>query len=229
MFANDTNLYLGKNDHMDHVQTTLDSWCHASGAKFNTEKTEIIPIRSKAHREQVRVTWKINQDDQSPFHNQIKIANKGDAIRSLGTWIGNNINTKTPWKLIVDNVHKTLKVWGKSNPTLTGHKLIVQAIVSGHTQFLAKAQGMPPNVEDALTKLARNFIWEENTKPEITLDYLHCPIEEGGLNLLNIAAKNDTIEIMWLQAYLNFSPTCPIWAKVTDLIIDTSMPQGPNA
>ena len=120
-------------------------------------------------------------------------------------------------------------MWGKSNPTLTGCKLIVQAIVSGHTQFLAKAQEMPPNVEDALTKIARNFIWKENTKPEIALDYLHHPIEEGGLNLLNIAARNDTIEIMWLQAYLNFSPTHPTWAKVTDLIIDALMPQGPNA
>jgi len=68
MFADDTNLYLGKNDHMDHIQSILDSWCHTSGAKFNTEKTEIIPIGSKAHREQVRATQKINQDDQSPFH-----------------------------------------------------------------------------------------------------------------------------------------------------------------
>ena len=50
MFADDTNLYLKNQDCMDHVQTLLNKWCHASGAKFNIEKTEIIPLGSKAHQ-----------------------------------------------------------------------------------------------------------------------------------------------------------------------------------
>jgi hypothetical protein len=29
---------------------------------------------------------------------------------------------------------------------------------------------------------------------------------------------------MWLKAYLNFSPNCQSWAKITDLIIDASAP-----
>jgi hypothetical protein len=50
MFADDTNLYLKNHNHMDHVQTLLNEWCQASGAKFNIEKTEIIPLGSEAHR-----------------------------------------------------------------------------------------------------------------------------------------------------------------------------------
>ncbi|KAF8493203.1 hypothetical protein F5888DRAFT_1569885, partial [Russula emetica] len=34
---------------------------------------------------------------------------------------------------------------------------------------------------------------------------------------------------MWIKTYLDFSPTRPTWAKITDLIIDASMPQGNNA
>jgi hypothetical protein len=49
MFADDTNLYLKCDDRMDHVQTILEEWCHASGAKSNIEKTEIIPLGSEAH------------------------------------------------------------------------------------------------------------------------------------------------------------------------------------
>jgi ribonuclease HI/exonuclease III len=229
MFADDTNLFLGKNDRMDYVQTILNEWCRASGAKYNIEKTEIIPIGSKEHRTRVNTTRKINQLDRTPLDDRIKIAQDGDAVRSLGAWIGNETNLKTPWEPILDNIHKTLKRWGKSNPTLTGRKLITQAVIGGHTQFLAKAQGMPPDVEKALTKMAREFIWEGCAATGIALENLHSPIEEGGLNLINIEMRNDAIEIIWIKAYLDFSPSRPTWAKITDLIIDASMPQGPNA
>lgn len=96
-------------------------------------------------------------------------------------------------------------------------------------QFLTKAQGMPTNIEETLTKMARDFIWEGSTKRKIALENLQRPIEEGGLNLLDIQARNDAIEITWLKTYLDFSPTRPTWAKITDLIIDVSMPPGPNA
>jgi hypothetical protein len=122
-------------------------------------------------------------------------------------------------------------MWGKSNPTLTDRKLIAQAVIGGHTQFLTKAQGMPKEIEAVLTKTARNFIWEGGTMSKIALENLHRrdrPIQEG-LNLIDIRARNDAIEIMWLKAYLDFSPSRPTWAKITDLIIDTAMPQGANA
>ena len=229
MFADDTNLFLGKNDRMDHVQNILSNWCRASGAKFNIEKTEIIPIGSEAHRAQVTTTRKINPQDQTPLDDRIKIAQDGDAVRSLGAWIGNNTNIKTPWEPIIDKIHKVLKIWNKSNPTVAGRKLIAQAVIGGHTQFLTKAQGMPPDVENTLTKMARDFIWEGCAVPGIALANLYRPIEEGGLNLINIKVRNDAIEIMWIQAYLDFSPSRPTWAKITDLIIDASMPQGANA
>ena len=228
MFADDTNIFLGKNDRMDHVQNILNEWCQTSGAKFNIDKMEIIPIGSEAHRHRIITTRKINQNDHTPLNDHIKIARDGDAVRSLGAWIGNNTNLKAPWEPILDNIDKLLKFWGKSNPTLTGRKLIIQAVIGGRTQFLTKAQGMPTEVEKALNKMAKDFIWEGCTVPRIAMGNLHQTIEEGGLNLLNIKARNDAIEIMWIKTYLDFSPTRPLWAKITDLIIDASMPQGPT-
>ena len=51
LFADDTNLFLNKEDRLDYIQHVLDKWCKASGARFNIEKTEIIPIGTKPHRE----------------------------------------------------------------------------------------------------------------------------------------------------------------------------------
>ena len=78
-------------------------------------------------------------------------------------------------------------------------------------------------------KIVRDFIWEENITSRIALDYLHQKTEEGGLNLLDLKARNKAIEIMWLKTYLNMSPTRPPWAKITDLLLDAVAPQGYNA
>ena len=225
-FADDTSLYLGKEDSFNYAQEMLQDWCIISGAKFNIEKTEIIPIGTETHRRQVVSTRKINQRDTDTLPDRIKIAEDGDAIRFLGAWIGNKVNDITPWEPVLDNINKRLKRWGKTHPTMMGRKTIVQAVVGGLTQFLTKAQGMPTHIEDTLIKTIRNFMWEDDSSPRIALDLLQRPPEEGGLGLLDIKARNEAIEITWLKAYLDFSPTRPTWATVTDMIIVAAGPPG---
>ena len=221
-FADDTSLYLSSTDRFDHVVQILRNWCKISGAKFNIEKTEIIPIGTPEHRERILNTCKINTLDQITLDERIKIAADGEAIRFLGAWLGNNIDDASPWEPVLDNINKSLTLWKKAHPTMTGRKLIIQAVVGGHTQFLAKVQGMPENIVSTLTKTIRDFMWEEDSSPRIALDLLQSPKSCGGLNLLDIKACNEAIEIMWLKSYLNFSPSRPEWAMVTDLILSAT-------
>ena len=107
--------------------------------------------------------------------------------------------------------------------------MIAKIVIGGYMQFLTQAQGMLQHIEHAITKMIRNFIWEESTSPRIALNHLHHTIEEGRLNLIDIKTRNEAIEIIWLKAYLNMSPTRPTWAKITDIILDASAPQGYNA
>lgn len=88
--------------------------------------------------------------------------------------------------MILDKIVRKLEIWGRLHPTLYGKRIIIQAVVGGHTQFLTKAQGMPTHIEDAITKSIRNFIWDNNIHPIIATEYLQKPLKEGGLNLLNI-------------------------------------------
>ena len=143
LFADDTNLFLNKDDRLDYIQRILDKWCKASGARFNIEKTEIIPMGKKSHRRTVADTRKINPQDTNPLPPKIRIARDGEAVRILGAWIGNNANNQTPWEPILDTIKAKLSLWERAHLTLNGKQVIIQAIVGGHTQFLAKAQGMP--------------------------------------------------------------------------------------
>ena len=225
LFADDTCIFLNQNDKMDDVQNILDNWCRASGAKFNLDKTEIIPIGTPDHRNQVITTRKLNPQDQSAVNERIRIAEDGEATRSLGAWIGNNVNGATPWEPIIDKIHRNLELWNKSHPTILGRKTIIQMIIGGYTQFLTMAQGMPKHTESALIRIIRNFMWNDSANPKITLETLYHPVKEGSLNLLDINSRNESIEIIWLKTYLNFSVNRPTWAKVTDVIIDAAAPK----
>jgi ribonuclease HI len=96
--------------------------------------------------------------------------------------------------------------------------------IGGCTQFLTMAQGMPPNIEDTITKIIRNFMWNDDSSPRLALDILYRQIKEGGLNVLDIKTRNEAIELMWLKTYLNISASRPAWASVTDLLIDIAAP-----
>ena len=229
LFADDTVLYLSTEDRYGDALRALDEWCKASGAKFNKEKTEIIPIGTKTHRENMLRSRKLNPED-NPIGNEIRIARDGEAIRSLGAWTGNDTIETKPWEPIIDKVHNDFKRWKTVHPTLDGKQLIIQAVVGGRTQFLTKAQGMPEPIREALTKEIRNFIWDDdNHTPRLSLTHLEEPKENSGINLLNLKDRNEAIEITWLKDYLNLTQTRPTWAHITDILLHemSRFDQGP--
>lgn len=230
LFADDTNLYLSKRDRVDHIQKILERWCKASGAKFNIDKTEIIPFGTETYEQRTLTTRKINQEDQETVPENIRITEDGgEAVRILGAWIGNKTEDHTPWENIINKVEEKLTRWEKIHPMLNGRRLITQAIIGGHTQFLTKAQGMPTKIEETISKMITKFIWQDDSSPRIAIDTLQRPLEEGGLNLPNIKHRNEAIEIMWLKEYLNFSHNRQPWATITDLIINAVIPQSESS
>ena len=224
LFADNTTLYLSKDDSFNYVERVLKMWSEVSGAKFNIEKTEIIPIGTDNHRKEVTDSWRINPGDTNQLDVRIKIAKDHDAVRLLGVWVGNNTNDLTPWEPIIDNIKNDIERWQKIKPTVYGKRLIAQAVIGGRTQYLAKVQGMPQEIETIIQRIIQEFLWDSNAKPRITLGTLELLLDEGGLNLLNVKTRNEAIEIMWLKACLNFSPTWPTWAVITDLLINAVAP-----
>ena len=224
LFADDMNLFLNKDDQLDHVQSTLNKWCKVSGARFNIEKTEIIPMGKRSHRRIVAETRRINPYDATPLPPKIRIAQDGEAVRILGAWVGNEASNQTPWEPILDTIKTKLNLWEKAHLTFNRKRVIIQAIIGGHTQFMAKAQGMPPHIEDALMNIISKFTWDHGMKPRIAMATLQRPTHEGGLNILDIKVRNEVIKIVWLRTYLNFSPACQKWAIITDHIIQAMAP-----
>lgn len=54
LFADDTTVFLNKNDDFGELLSILERWCTASGAKFNIAKTVIIPLGEEQDRDEMR-------------------------------------------------------------------------------------------------------------------------------------------------------------------------------
>jgi hypothetical protein len=184
LFANDTTVYLSEFDCYDDLKNILDTWCIASGAKFNTAKTEVLPIGSPIYRNTVLRTCKIHPS-QEPLMDGIHIVEDKEPVRILGAWIGNNVDQSAIWSPVIDKIRNSLNQWSKSHPTLFGRRLIVQMIVGGMSQYLATTQRMPKQVVQILEKTIRKFIWDES-KPSVSMETLYLPIAQGGIKLLDL-------------------------------------------
>ena len=112
LFVGDTTLYLSDKDRFNTIKPKLKVWCEALGAKFNIEKTEIIPLGTLDHRNIVIAMCKINPQDQMQLDECIHIAKEGEAVRSQGAWIGNHATDLTPWEIMLDKMRKKLKHGG---------------------------------------------------------------------------------------------------------------------
>lgn len=121
LFADDTTVYLNKKDDFRTLLSILQKWCNAAGAKFNINKTEIIPIGPENYRRELINTRKINPD-QDPICPNMSIAEEGTAKRILGAWIGNKTNEEGIWSPTFEKIHECLKRWEKTHPHNRGKK-----------------------------------------------------------------------------------------------------------
>jgi hypothetical protein len=100
-------------------------------------------------------------------------------------------------------------------------------VVGGMTQYLTQVQRMPKNIEKRLTKRIRKYMWkdEKNHSP-VADNTLQALVEEGGKNLLDLEARNQAIDIMWLKEYLNLGPDRALWGYIGDAIYAAKVPNS---
>lgn len=68
---------------------------------------------------------------------------------------------------------------------------------------------MPKQVEETYQKKISKFVWNDK-HPAVNRTDLSTPMEEGGLHLLNIQARNEAIDLMWVKKYLDTSNKRPL-------------------
>lgn len=126
LFTDDTTVFLSDHDDFDCLQSIPAKWCLASGAKFNIEKTEIIPLGNKDYCHQLYSTRALNLDQpQATIPSHLHITKDGESIRILGGQIGNNMNQKEVWTPCLEKIQQRLIRCSEAKPTLeANHHLL---------------------------------------------------------------------------------------------------------
>lgn len=203
LFADNTTVYLSKFDSYDDLLEILTLWCRASGAKYNINKTEIVPIGTLTYRNKV-ITNRSNNPNSNPFEDNIHIAKDTVPIRVLGAWIGNQVDDTAIWSPNVEKIREALERWGKSHPTMAGKRLILQMMAGGISQYMTATQGMPEQTQKTIQKIINNFIWEGG-KARVNSKTMSAPLDKGGMKVLDLQARNNAIDLMKLRSYLKSS------------------------
>ncbi|KIY44591.1 hypothetical protein FISHEDRAFT_5961, partial [Fistulina hepatica ATCC 64428] len=166
LFADDTTVYLSEGDDFTTLTDLLEKWCLASRAKFNENKTVVIPIGPEDTRQALMADRKYELA-HAEIPASVKILSDDETTRMLGAQVGNDKNAQQPWTPVLEKIDSALQRWQAKHPTLEGKKHIVQWFPGGMTLFLTMAQGMPKEVEEQISRRIRDFILEEDRSPRV--------------------------------------------------------------
>ncbi|KAF5373348.1 hypothetical protein D9615_007464 [Tricholomella constricta] len=215
LFTDDTTVFLSQNDNFCSLQTILNKWCYVSGAKFNIPKTTIILVGKEEYRKSVHDNRKL-KPTAVEIPQGIHIASDGEPTKVLGAFVGNKVDQLDVWTPTMEKITIDLGMWNKGHPTLKGRSLISKVVIGGYTQYLARVQGMPKEIEHRLDKMSRDFMWNGAKIPPVKQTTLNQALAKGGRKCMNIIARNEAIELTKLKSYLKLDGERPRWAKVAD-------------
>jgi exonuclease III/ribonuclease HI len=228
-YADDTTVYLSENDQLEVLEECIDTFCKASTAKFNHEKTEIIPIGEPEFRKRIIALRMFNG---SSLEHAAKIANEGEAIRVLGSWQGNNANANNKWTEIIEKQLKIMNAWAKSHPSLLARARIAKALVVSKALYLITVNGIANDQLNEMEKNIRSFIWL-GKKGNIAWERAIKHKNEGGLGAPSVKILYETTKVMWIKRWMTPEEHRPKWAWVANEILrgarTTSPPTDENA
>lgn len=105
-----------------------------------------------------------------------------------------------------------------TNPSLEGKRHIINMFAGGRSQYLARAQGMPKEIEDLLCKMIHTFLWD-GQRARVASDIMMSDIKLGGKQILDIVARNEAIDLWNLKLYLTLGPDRPSWCYLVDFLL----------
>ncbi len=231
LFADDTTVYLSKRDDFLVLQSVLDTWCSAAKARFNISKTEIIPIGRPAYRNEMAETYRASGVWRN-YPKGVHVAQDREAVRILGAFFGNGVDQIDIWTLVLTKIvamkkplMHAIERWKAGHATLQGKKHVVQMIIGGMTQYFTTVQRMPDDIVIRLTRIIRGYLWDDRHNTPVGMEHVCLPAEHGGLGMLDLRARSEAIDVMWLRSYLDLSEARPIWAYVADDILAKHVPK----
>ena len=224
LFADDTLVYLHQQDKLEDLREIIDVFCKASTARFNQQKTEYLPVGEKKYRDKVTKERKVGGKIIETTASLIK---DGQAMRTLGAWVGNNVDPAAQWDNVLESQRKVLKAWRSAHLSYRGKELVLKALAQSKAMFLATVNGMPKDVEEKMTRMFKDFVWDGKPRGLMQWKAAVAPRNKGGLNMPDVKSRLEAIQTMWIKKWLAPEGKRPTWAFIMDEILKKNIAKNP--
>ena len=184
-FADDMDIFsLCNQKSIMAIKTELDLFQKQSGFTVSYVKTTLYRIGSLRHSD-------------AQLYNLSEFAWSNKDISVLGITISHEELLQKNYKSIVTKAKQTLSSWQNRGLSLLGKVQVVNTLVS--SLFVYKMMVLPiipKAVVKNVDNLIREFLWN-GKKSKIAYTTLQNPKEEGGLNLVNLVKKDQSLKATW--------------------------------
>ena len=121
-----------------------------------------------------------------------------------------------------------METWNQAHPSYKGKEILLKTLVQSKAIFLASVNGMPNDISKKMQRQMKDFLWDYKKKGVMRWNEVINNREQGGLNIPDIEARVEAIQVMWLKRWLAPENKKPLWAYMTDEIIKKSVPEKPK-
>ena len=162
-----------------------------AGPSLNMMKTKVITI--KPQEESV---------DELEYSDE--------PIKYLGIYLSRNNNESEylNWSLKLEKVKSILKFWKMRNLTYFGKVVVIKSLIVSQFVYVTSVLPYPKNIIPTLSRLIHQFLW--NSKREkIKRSALLNNVENGGLKMIDVEIKFQSVYLSWLTNFLNSNNDAP--------------------
>ena len=190
-FADDMDTFsLCNEESLKAIFNELAYFRKQSGFLVSYEKTTLYRIGSLRH-----------SNAQLYNLNEVKWSNED--INVLGVTIAHEDIVVKNYENIVNKAIKTLTAWENRGLSLIGKVQVVNTLIASLFVYKMFVLPMiPPNIVKNVDNMIRDFIWN-GKKSKISYITLQNSKKEGGLNLVNLVARDRALKATWPQILSN--------------------------
>ncbi|KAI0832657.1 hypothetical protein BC628DRAFT_1306881, partial [Trametes gibbosa] len=114
------------------------------------------------------------------YPRNVHVAREAEPVRILGAFFGNGVSDADVWTPKIDKLVSAMEQWKMGRTTLEGKRHVSQMMIGGMTQFLTDVQRMPTSVTKRVTKIMRNYLWDDKHNIPVSMAHMYTPFAMGG-------------------------------------------------
>ncbi|KAL0013096.1 hypothetical protein SO802_000165 [Lithocarpus litseifolius] len=182
-FADDSIIFCqATSEECTRLENILETYGHASGQKFNKEKTSLF------------FSHNTSQDIRDNIKHRFgaEVIKQHETYLSLPSLVGRS--KKNTFRALKEHLDHKLSGWKEKLPSQAGKEVLIKAVAQAVPTYTMSVFKLPDTLCDDLTSMVRKFWWGQsngqNKMAWLNWEKMCAPKKEGGLGFRDLKSFN---------------------------------------